>query len=114
MADEPIENVKFIHGHHYPEMIKETLSEIKKRKIKIKEGDLIKSRFSGEKGTEWMWIRVIGLSEDKILGKLDNIPVLVEEFEYGQVVKVDPNFICGYYSKDGKIGVNPLKKAIEK
>ena len=114
MPKEPISNIRLIHGDHYPEMIEKTLNELKKRKIKIKEGDYVKSSFLDGTQREWMWVKIIGLSEDELVGKLDNNPISVKNFEYSQVVKVDPRTICGYISKDGKVTVNPLQEAIEK
>lgn len=111
MPGEPVGNIRFLHGHHYPELIEETLSELKKQKIKIKIGDIIKSRFSDGNRTEWMWVKVIGMIGDRILGKLDNIPMFVGGVEYGEIVHVDPNLICGYYSHDGLIGIDPLTKS---
>lgn len=114
MVREPVENVRGVHAHHYPDLVKETLDELKRRKIKIKKGDIIKSRFSDGEHTEWMWIRVIERVGDRILGKLDNMPVLVKGVEYGQIVHIDPNLICGYSNKDGSIEINPLLRDISR
>ena len=114
MPSEPIENIRFLHGHHYPELIEKTLNELKRRKIEIRKDDLIKSRFSDGKRTEWMWVKVIGRAGDRILGKLGNAPILVKGVEYGEIVHIDPNMVAAYSNHDGSIFIDPLTKRKDK
>lgn len=111
--NEPVGNIVYVCGHHFDEITKETLNQIKKKKIKIKTGDLIKTRFDDGKYKEHMWVKIEGLIGDKIMGKLNNEPIYITSLNYGNIVETNINSITGYVSSDGKVTINPLYDKIE-
>lgn len=111
--EEPKGNIVHVCRHHFDDLSKETLKQIKEKGIKIKKGDYIKTRFDEGKYREHMWVRVEGLIGDKIIGKLDNIPEYITIVSYGDLVEVDINTITGYMNADNKIMINPLYDKIK-
>lgn len=103
------DNINFVHAHHYPALTEETMRRLKEENIKIKMGDYIKTAFKDGDNIEHMWIKVEGVLDSKICGRLDSIPILVRNVEYGQLVTVDLSTITGYMNKEGVV-IHPVLK----
>lgn len=57
---------------------------------KIVPGDFVKIAFyAPNDGQEHMWVRVNAVNGDKIVGQLDNDPVLIEDLKCGDKVELD-------------------------
>lgn len=109
---EPVENIVGVHAHHYDEFHDEVMRRIKELKITIKTGDYIKVKFEENGLAEHMWVIVNSTLDNKIVGQLDNEPIVIKNVHYGDVVAIELKKISGYISKDGKIQINPVRESM--
>lgn len=69
----------------------------------VSKGDSIKASFTDSHGTEHLWITVTGIEnqgkEKVYIGRITNIPVLLQRYRYGQRVKIGRHEIESYIQK---------------
>ena len=54
----------------------------------IKPGDYVKKTFTQKKMSEHMWVEVISVDGEDIVGTLDNDPMFITNVKSGQVIKM--------------------------
>lgn len=108
------------------EGLKKAKAEVKKKLTQVRtafnkglkpgENVFVKAPFdAGEKGKEWMWVKVISWKGEKIEGQLNNDPNFVKGLKAGQTVQVKMGDIFDYLYQypDGSYDGNETSKYLK-
>jgi len=65
-------------------------------KYSLEVGKFVKKEFRENKEVEHMWVKITALKSNKLIGILDNEPILLRNLKLGDVVEVKFNEIEDY------------------
>lgn len=87
MEKENINNIVGIHKECADERKNKFQETFDKNSVEV--GDYVKKCFTNGNEAEHMWVKVNKVEEDKIIGILDNEPVVMSNVKYKDLVEVE-------------------------
>ena len=87
--DEPLHNIGYIHKECSKRRKESTQLKIKDIKLEDLIGNHVKKAFVTDDGrNENMWVKVIEIKDDTLIGVLENDPFICKNMKFGDVVKL--------------------------